>query len=663
MTSYTVAPLGTGTGAMVQAPAGTSLDALDRDALLGLLAAAGHVLLRGFGPGPDDFSTLVGRCSSRTTLDPARTFYDAVVQKVDGGTHALPLHSENSTTPFSPDVIWFHCATAARHGSQTTVADGRRIWAGLSDRARAAFAAQEVVFARSVPEHIWKGMVHHLSGGRIALADVEFRHLRDGLAASAAVRLEPRDDAGVWYAFTTPAVHPTRFAADPAFCNSLLTLGSDVYELPTITFADGTPIPADIDAEVRAVSAAVTEEIDWQDGDILVVDNTRVMHGRREILDEARNLFNAQSYVTRRWTTTDGVVHSDRWTVAALSPMPEPVLRQMFGQLPVDVVVPASRDAAGLHAVLADADIVLGDFSGQLRLDAAAIAAAPRLAFVQQPSAGVDSLDVPALTAAGIPVANVGPANAISVAEWALGGTLSVLRSLPWADAAVRAGGWPQLEVAARPSLELSGRRVGIVGFGAVGAACASRYAALGCPVSYWSRRQRSEDEAAGAQYRELDDLVSTSDVLVVAIAKTAGTVGLLNAGRLGRLPRGAVVVNVARGGILDEDALLAGITEGRLHGAALDVFARTPLPAGSPLRGSDRILLSPAVGGGTAQAMGRVVATCVRNLAAAVAGDPVAHLVNDAPPQVRRRVAAPAEAAGRAAAGPAEPPAQPAAA
>src|SRR5207302_1286042 len=107
----------------------------------------------------------------------------------------------------------------------------------------------------------------------------------------------------------------------------------------------------------------------------------------------------------------------------------------------------------------------------------------------------------------GVALSNTAGANAVSVAEWCVAAAFAVTRSIVWADQQVRAGEWPQLELAQRGSVELAGRRVGIVGLGAIGRACASRFAALGCPVTYWSRRQRSPEESGGAVYADLDDL------------------------------------------------------------------------------------------------------------------------------------------------------------
>ncbi|MQY04113.1 NAD(P)-dependent oxidoreductase [Actinomadura macrotermitis] len=324
------------------------------------------------------------------------------------------------------------------------------------------------------------------------------------------------------------------------------------------------------------------------------------------------------------------------WRMLALPPLDEGLVRGLFEPLgdELEVVFPASRDRAGLHAALADADLVVSDFTGELALDAAAVAAAPRLAFVQTPGVGTDTVDTGALAAAGVPVANTAGSNARAVAEWAVGAAFALCRHLAWSDRAVRAGGWPQLEILARGTRELHTQRVGIVGYGAIGAEAARLFTALGAPVSYWTRRPRPD---AVAVYRELDDLLAGSDLLVLALPLTPETRGLIGAERLALLPQGALLVNVARGGIAPDADVLAALESGRLAGAALDVFESEPLEPDHPLRAHENVLLSPHTAGGTGQAQLNMVAAMRDNIAAVLAGKPVVNVVNGVNPLVER--------------------------
>jgi D-3-phosphoglycerate dehydrogenase len=329
---------------------------------------------------------------------------------------------------------------------------------------------------------------------------------------------------------------------------------------------------------------------------------------------------------------------TDAWRLLALPPLDESLLAALFADLPVEVRTPAERTPAAVTAALSEADLVVGDWSGALGLTGDQVAAAPRLAFVQQPSVGVDSLDVDALAAAGVPLANTAGANAVSVAEWCVGASYAVLRWLSWAGARTRAGEWPQLEVAQRGGGEVAGRRVGIVGMGPIGAECARRFVALGADVAYWSRRERPAAESGGARWLDQHALFAHAQLLVVVIALAPATRNIVSAERLAQLPAGAFVVNAARGGVLDEMALLDAIRSGHVAGAALDVFATEPLPADSPLRAEDRILLSPHAAGATREAQGRLIAAVIDNVRRAVSGEPVVNVVNGVDPLVRRR-------------------------
>ncbi|TDC83399.1 NAD(P)-dependent oxidoreductase [Actinomadura sp. 7K507] len=325
------------------------------------------------------------------------------------------------------------------------------------------------------------------------------------------------------------------------------------------------------------------------------------------------------------------------WRILSLPPIAEDVVRRLFDPLgeTAEVVFPQVRERSALIDAAAGADIVIGDFSGLLALDAVAVAAAPRLSFVQMPAVGTDSIDVAALTAAGVPVANAAGFNARGVAEWAVGASFALCRHLALADRGVRAGGWPQLDVIARRPREIHTQRVGIVGFGAIGAEAARLFAALGCAVSYWTRRRRPE---AAATYRELDDLLATSDILVLALPLTDDTRGLIGPERLALLPGNALLVNVARGGIAPDDAIVAALESGQLAGAALDVFDEEPLPEDHPLRSHEDVLLSPHTAGASIQSQLNLVSLVRDNVTAAVQGRDVQNVVNGVSAHVRRR-------------------------
>lgn len=314
------------------------------------------------------------------------------------------------------------------------------------------------------------------------------------------------------------------------------------------------------------------------------------------------------------------------WTLLALPPVPRAAVLDLFGSLDVELLTPQERTQQAVDALLPQADLVVADWSPALRV----ADPGPRVCFVQQPSVGYDGVNADACAAAGVPVANCAGANTASVAEWCVSATLALLRRTVQADAAVRAGSWPQTSLGGQ---ELAGKRVGVVGMGPIGRATATLFAAFGCEVSYWSRSRHPE---APVPYAGLADLLAASDVVVLVIALGPQTRGLVDATRL---KPGALLVNGARGQVVDEPSLVRALADGHLGGAALDVFAVEPLPAGSPLRELPNVLLSPHMAGSTSQAALRILAQTGANLRRALAGEPVLDVVNGVDRRVRRRI------------------------
>jgi phosphoglycerate dehydrogenase-like enzyme len=315
------------------------------------------------------------------------------------------------------------------------------------------------------------------------------------------------------------------------------------------------------------------------------------------------------------------------WRVLALPPLPQDLLQGLIGDDGIEVVVPPERTQQAVEALLPDVDVVVGDWTHTLRVDDPG----PRLALVQMPSVGVDTIDLDRCAAAGVPVANCAGANTVSVAEWCVSATLALMRKTVEADSAVRRGEWPQTSLGGR---ELSGSTVGIVGMGGIGRAVAGLFGAFGCRVQYWSRSRHDE---VSATYVELDDLMSTSDVIVLVIALGPQTRHLVDAGRLARAKPGALLVNGGRGGLVDEAALVEALRAGTIAAAALDVFAVEPLPIDSPLRDLP-VLLSPHMAGSTGEAAMRIVGRTKANLLRVRDGEPVIDVVNGVDPVVRRR-------------------------
>jgi (S)-sulfolactate dehydrogenase len=234
---------------------------------------------------------------------------------------------------------------------------------------------------------------------------------------------------------------------------------------------------------------------------------------------------------------------------------------------------------------------------------------------------GLDNIDLVACAARGIEVIPATGANAESVAEYVVTAALMLLRGAYFSTRAVEAGTWPRQMLS--QGREAAGKILGIVGFGSIGRLTARKAAALGMRVLCHDPLLRDDDAAwgaAGAEPRQLDALLAQSDVVSLHIPLTPETRGLLDARRLGLMKRDAVLINTARGGIIDEGALAARLREGRLGGAALDVFDHEPLAAGSPLVGVPRLLLTPHIAGVTLEANERVSALIADRVAIALA-------------------------------------------
>jgi len=263
------------------------------------------------------------------------------------------------------------------------------------------------------------------------------------------------------------------------------------------------------------------------------------------------------------------------------------------------------------------------------RIDAALIDTAPRLRFVSSVSVGLDHVDLAAATARGIPVGHTPGVLVDATADTAFALLLAAARRVAEADAWVRAGHW-RPENAWSPDFflgrDLAGATLGLVGLGAIGQAVARRAAAFGMRVVGWNRSPR---DITGVESLSLAAVLAASDFVSVHVALTPETRGLLDAGRLAQMRRGAILINTARGGIVDEAALAEALASGRLGGAGLDVYAREPLPADSPLLGAPNTVLAPHIGSATALTRRRMADLAADNALAALRGERMPHCAN----------------------------------
>ena len=298
--------------------------------------------------------------------------------------------------------------------------------------------------------------------------------------------------------------------------------------------------------------------------------------------------------------------------------MDDPAVRRLASRYDVDYRPALVDDAAALAAALPAADAWIVRNRTQVR--GALLDAARRVRVVGRLGVGLDNIDVPACEARGIRVIPAAGANAESVAEYVVAAALVLLRGSFFSTAAVAAGQWPR-EALSR-GREALGKTLGVVGFGSIGRVTARKAAALGMRVVGHDPQLRDTDAAwreCGARPMPFDALLAESDVVSLHLPLTPETRGLMDAARLARMKRDAVLVNTARGGIVDEAALAAMLREGRLGGAALDVFGAEPLAAGSPLAAAPRLILTPHIAGVTLESNERVSAFVADRVAEAL--------------------------------------------
>lgn len=271
-----------------------------------------------------------------------------------------------------------------------------------------------------------------------------------------------------------------------------------------------------------------------------------------------------------------------------------------------------------LLAALAGADALI--VRNRTRVNAELLAAAPKLRVVGRLGVGLDNIDVAACKARGIRVIPATGANALAVAEYVVCTAMLLLRGAYLSSADVGAGKWPRGPLG--EGRETAGKTLGIVGFGGIGRLVAKLALGLGMKVVASDAMIPPDSPAwreAGVTRASLDELLAASDAVTLHVPLTAETRHLIDAGRIARMKPGAILINSARGGVVDEAALAGALQSGRLGGAALDVFEAEPLPPGSPLAGVPNLVLTPHVAGVTREANERVSALIAREVADAL--------------------------------------------
>jgi len=271
----------------------------------------------------------------------------------------------------------------------------------------------------------------------------------------------------------------------------------------------------------------------------------------------------------------------------------------------------------------AGADIVL---TNKAKLGAATISGLPGLKLICVLATGYNVVDLEAAAVRGIPVVNVPEYGSDSVAQHAVALLLALTNRVAAYDAAVKRGGWslsPDFTLVAGPLTELAGKSLGIVGLGRIGGCVARIAQALGMKILAHNPRRREVPEGVLVEWLSLDELFARADVVSLHCPLTAQNEGMVDAERLSLMQPHALLLNTARGALIDEKALADALNAGRIAGAALDVAVREPIPGDSPLLTARNLTITPHVAWATLAARRRLMAATAENIRAFFAGSP----------------------------------------
>ncbi|MDR6970141.1 phosphoglycerate dehydrogenase [Leifsonia shinshuensis] len=281
-------------------------------------------------------------------------------------------------------------------------------------------------------------------------------------------------------------------------------------------------------------------------------------------------------------------------------------------------------DRPALLDAVSDADAIL--VRSATKVDAEVIGAAKALKVIARAGVGLDNVDIKTATSAGVMVVNAPTSNIISAAELTVGHILSLARHIPAAHSALAQGQWKRSKYT---GVELYEKTIGIIGLGRIGALITARLQAFGTNVvAYDPYVTSARAQQLGVQLVTLDELLAQSDFITIHMPKTPETTGMISDDQLAQMKKTAFIVNVARGGLIDEDALYRALTTGTIAGAGLDVFVSEP-PQDSPLLALDNVVVTPHLGASTDEAQEKAGVSVARSVRLALSGELVPDAVN----------------------------------
>jgi phosphoglycerate dehydrogenase-like enzyme len=312
-------------------------------------------------------------------------------------------------------------------------------------------------------------------------------------------------------------------------------------------------------------------------------------------------------------------------TVVLLDPTSPERAERLRKLLPPDFVLThgTARGDDHLKEIIRDADFAI---SGQVGVSGDVLRAAKKLKLLHKWGVGVDNLDVETARSLGIKIARTTGSNAVPVAEFTIGLMFGILRFQPLGHERLRQGHWTAFNQLPGETFLLSGRTVGIVGFGAIGQNVARLLKSFGCKILYNKRQRLSEAEEAklGVSYATIPEILTTADIVSLHCPLTPETTNLIDAAALASMKRTAVLINVARGGVVVESDLAEALRQRTIRGAAMDVYSIEPLPADSELLKLDNIVVTPHLAASTADTFEPTVRRMFNNMVHVVRGEPV---------------------------------------
>ncbi len=330
-----------------------------------------------------------------------------------------------------------------------------------------------------------------------------------------------------------------------------------------------------------------------------------------------------------------------KFLIASFSPLPESLIKAFFA--PYASEIEGEIEVVGLHGkprdevlrVLQEADIVIGDYTFRERIDAEMCRAMKKVRLIQQPSTGYDNIDVDACREAGVPVANAGGVNAVSVAEYTIMAALILLKRILYAHEKTVAGEWPQWELMDMGTFDLYEKTWGIIGLGRIGLEVARRLTRWGVEILYYDKVRREDAEKEfEVRFRPLHRLLRESDVVSIHVPLTPETRKMIGERELRMMKPTAILINPSRGEVVDEEALARALRERWIAGAAVDVYSVEPPPASHPLiqlarEGGVNLLLTPHIAGANTDARRRIIEFSIRNIIRALKGEKPQAIVN----------------------------------